>query len=66
MGEPTESNVTPIKAGPAMVRIPQTNLQQVWEWLNSDAMTMPQNQVRAMQRLLETAQMEDQEDNSDE
>ena len=40
-----------------MCVISKENLENIMKWLNSDDMTMPQNQVRQCQRLLLTAKL---------
>lgn len=40
-----------------MCIIPQDYLQAVWNWLNGDDQTMPQNEVRQYLKLLEAAQL---------
>lgn len=46
----------PVKTqGPVMCAISKDNIQALYDWLNSDAMTMPQNQVRMCISLLNEA-----------
>lgn len=40
-----------------MCVIAKSSLESIMKWLNSDDMTMPQNQVRRCQRLLLTAKL---------
>lgn len=46
-------------AGPKMCKLPLENLQKVCDWLNQDSMPLPQNQVRAVLKLLFVAEVID-------
>jgi hypothetical protein len=43
------------EAQPVMCLIPHQNLQAVYNWLNSDDMTMPQREVRQAMKLIMAA-----------
>ena len=43
------------EGGPAMLQIPEANLRLVYEWIESEKMTMPHNQVLGVLKLLGTA-----------
>lgn len=52
-----EEEQGPQKPPVSMCLIPQANLQAVYDWLNSDRMMMPQNEVRQCLALLNSASL---------
>jgi len=44
--------IADVPTPPAMCKLPVANLQSVCDWLNSDSMTLPQNEIRNALRLL--------------